>query len=155
MRRTVEGMSFAHDITAEELEEWEQWYLPPPALPKSCLVLDVGARDGDTAFFYIRHGYLNLRLVEPSPTYHADLAKNVSILENTYGANIDMKRRPFEPRDLEGASFAKFDCEGCEYEVDLNNLRIPWAAEVHKRAKPDRNGVYPYVTAIGYRRKEI
>ena len=153
-RWSVDGMSFAHEITQEELEEWEQWYLPPSGMPKDSLILDVGARDGDTALFYVKHGYLNLRLVEPSPVHRHDLSKNAIILERKYGAKIEIRGRPFERKDLEGASFAKFDCEGCEYEIDLPSLAIPWAAEVHKKIKPDRNGVYPYVTAMGYRRSE-
>ena len=147
-------MHFAYEISQAELAEWEKWYLPPPSVSKdNDLILDVGARDGDTALFYLEHGYRRLRLIEPNLIYVDDLMANVREMGAQFNADIEVRFRPFKKEeDLLGVAFAKFDCEGCEAEAGLNTLTIPWAAELHEKNKPDEKGVYPYVAFTGYAR---
>lgn len=146
-----DGMRFAFETGPDEFKEWEEWYLPPASVPKNALILDVGARDGDTALFYAQHGYTNMRLVEANPIHFDGLGKNAALLASRFGARFDIVCRPFQKEDLEGVAFAKFDCEGCEYDINLEGLTIPYVAEMHsKKGK----GLNPYTTAIGFKRRE-
>ncbi len=132
-----------------ELKEWLEWYLPPASVPKDALILDVGARDGDSVFFYIQHGYSHFRLIEPNPDYYDDLDANTKEFERI-GARVEIRKKAFTPNDLNGVAFAKFDCEGCEREIDFSLLKIPWVKENHAYAESDMNGIYPYVKALGW-----
>jgi len=124
------------------------YYQPPEGFDG--LIVDVGARDGDTAIIFARKGYKRMRLIEPDPNCWNLLEHNAKVLRKRYGCEIEILKRRFEMQDLEGAGFIKFDCEGCEHELDLRSLKIPWVAEMHIFSKPDANGRYDFVRAIGY-----
>jgi hypothetical protein len=139
-------------ISPWELGEWMKHYIPPPSVSKDALIVDVGARDADSAIFYAICGYHNLRLVEPNPIYHKSLQNNVAKL-TTMGVKIDLHLHPFNPACcLQGAAFVKFDCEGCEAEAHLDTLTIPWVAEMHNTPKKNAQGIYEYSGTSGYRK---
>jgi hypothetical protein len=129
--------------------EWEEYYLPKK-LGEHDLILDVGALEGDSAVFYFFHGYDNLRLVEPCADYWPILDHNAQKLRDM-GAKVKVLHRRFMQEDLNGAAFVKFDCEGCEYEMDFSKLTIPWVAEMHVQKPPLEGGRYDWSDAIGYR----
>ena len=146
-------MHFDEKADQLELREWDIWYTPPPDMPKDALILDVGGRDGDSCLFYVLRGYTNIRVIEPNPVYFEWLDNNTREMKEMFPAvNIEVRKKPFTKSDLKGVAFAKFDCEGCEQEADLESLPMPWSAEVHVPNKPDANGFYPYVDVVGYRR---
>ncbi|MDG7043536.1 MAG: hypothetical protein JRM98_05415 [Nitrososphaerota archaeon] len=138
------------DGLAVEARDWKRYYLPPPSVRKDGLVVDIGARDGDTAFFFCFHGYRNLRLVEYDASLIPALKHNVDILRRAYGASIEIRNKPFGLEDLQGAAFLKLDCEGCEYDVDWRSSGIPYGMEVHvPRGTPLAPG---QSNALGYER---
>ena len=145
-------LDFAYDMPIET-EEWTEWYTPPPFVKPDDLIVDVGARDGDTLFFYARLGFKNFRAIEPKPECQARLRHNVAELARFYGVKVEVRQKCFTPEDLEGARFVKFDCEGCEWEMNLVDLKIPAVAELHPSPKKDNRGIYiSSVKAAGYRK---
>ena len=142
---------FYNKTTPEELKEWDEWYVPPNSVGKHDLILDVGARDGDSALFYWNKGYTNMRLVEPDPQYWENLDNNVEILRG-YGATIEVRKKRFMLDDLEGVAFVKLDCEGCEHEHDYKNWGIPYVVEEHVYNNTGIGDVYPYIKALGYKK---
>jgi hypothetical protein len=133
-----------------EAQDWKRYYLPPPSVPKDGLIVDIGARDGDTAFFFCFNGYRNLRLVEYDKEIISVLKHNADILERAYGAHIEIRNKAFGPEDLIGAAFIKLDCEGCEYDVDFRSAGIPYGMELHvPRGTPLLPG---QSNALGYER---
>ena len=145
-------MKFSGLNTDAEFQEWEKYYLPPASVPKHALILDVGARDGDSALFYVNHGYTNLRLIEPNPEYWPNLLANAEELR--LRADIEVRQKRFTLDDLDGVAFVKMDCEGCEQEYDYKNFGIPYAVETHETSKPSSAGIYNYVQRIGYERSD-
>jgi hypothetical protein len=141
--------SVGYQSDNNDKENWEKYYLPNNRIRKDALIVDIGAREGDTALFFAIHGYTNLLLIEPNRNYWGKLERNVNQLRQL-GIKISIKHGVFEKKDLENAEFAKFNCEGCEYELDLDSLTIAWVAEFHERAKSVR-GTYSYSKVIGYR----
>lgn len=141
---------------AEEWLEWEREYLPPPGVGSHDLIVDVGAREGDTLAFYIWHGFRAFRLIEPEPKYVAALQRNIATLNGVGGIGycyIETLAEPFRMAHLEGASFVKFDCEGCEAAIDLDALTIPWVAEMHDMQRPSFEALgSTYRHSLGYRR---
>lgn len=136
-----------------EFNDWEAWYVPPPSVPKDGLIVDIGARDGDTLLFWAEHGYKRFRLIEPNPKHFERLLENIDEIKRIYDVDVEAHEKTFDQSDLEGADFIKFDCEGCEYELVLDNLKVPWVAEMHEYQRPDEHGIYSnYVHATKYRR---
>jgi len=136
-----------------EVQDWFEFYTPPWKVPEDSLIVDVGARTGDSAAFFLALGYTNLRLVEPRlDLYQTDLEHNVEVLRSM-GCKIDLHLHPFKSDCcLNGAAFAKFDCEGCETEVDFSHMTIPWSAEIHFPLKKLEHGIFEYMPCIGYHR---
>lgn len=141
---------FKVELTVNDVAEWIREYLPP-YMKDDSLIVDVGAREGDTAVFFYMLGYRNLRLIEPSARYKENLIHNSEILR-MFGCKVEVITESFRPEHLSGAAFVKFDCEGCEYEIDLDKIKIPWVAEMHDKLPADESGVYEYSHARGYRR---
>ena len=136
-----------------EMNDWQKYYPPPSSVPKDGLIVDVGARDGDTLLFYAQLGFRNFRLIEPNPDFIPRLLENIKAIKKVYDVEIEVRWKCFELSDLEGAAFAKFDCEGCEYEFDLASLTIPWVAEMHEKQEPDIWGIYSSsIRSTEYRR---
>lgn len=150
MREREKKMIFSHLMNKDVWAEMEEWYVPPKWIKKTDLILDVGARDGDSALFFITHGFTNLRLIEPQPDYFRNLSDNIDEFR-AWGITIDWKYRAFRIEDLSGAAFAKFDCEGCETEIDLDKIGIPYIAELHVKNEPGELGIYQYAREVGYK----
>jgi hypothetical protein len=152
-------MRFRYVVTKQEYKEWSYWYHPPPRIKPDDLILDVGARDGDTAFWFFGWGYRNLRLVEPNPDNFNGITgflfENCRELMDK-GCKIEIRTKPFDLSDLDGVSFAKFDCEGCETAFDVKSefkkRGIAWVMETHEPNNPDECGVYDYVMYAGYQK---
>ena len=123
--------------------------MPPPNLRPFDLIVDIGAREGDTCLWYFALGYRKFRLVEPNAKYFPNLYENTKELERL-GCIIELKTEPFKPEHLDGAKFVKFDCEGCEYLINVFELSVPFVVEFHEKTKPNEKGIYNYVKAIGY-----
>ena len=132
-------------------KEFKREYSPPPSVPKDALLVDVGARDGDSAIYFFLLGYHNLRLVEPDPDTWGRLVHNADELSRR-GCDVEVFMEPFRTEHLNGAAFVKFDCEGCERSVDFSSLHVPWIAEFHAHNQPDADGVFPYTKSLGVRR---
>lgn len=146
------GMKFCNGSLygmSHEWGDWERWYLPPKSVHRWDLILDVGARDGDTAWFYVQHGYRNLRLVEPDPRRWPSLEANAKALSKHYHAYIEVRKKPFSADDLEGVKFVKGDCEGCPLEGMLKELKVPYGAELHNPGM-QVNGIYVNKKSVGY-----
>ena len=144
-------------LEQRDIGDWKgyEWaYLPREhqAIPKDALILDVGGEEGDTAVFFFEHGYTNLRVVEPYTPYHEHLIHNVEILRSL-GCKVDLRLEPFKPEHVEGVSFIKIDCEGCEWHplFNLVNCGIPWGGELHMKGAPFRPGseANDYYCSIG------
>lgn len=136
------------------LKAWKEFrreYRFPASLRKDALLVDVGARDGDSAIWWALQGHTHLRLVEPDPGVCRRLQHNAAQLRRR-GCQVEVCAEPFRLEHLEGAAAVKFDCEGCEREVDFASLRIPWITEFHEAVAPSKDGMYPYVRAIGVHR---
>jgi hypothetical protein len=146
-----EGFIFCNESKDGLSNEWGVWkkYLPPRSIARDALILDVGARDGDTALFYCLNGFRNLRLVEPNQAHHHMLDNNVRLLRKRFDARIEVRKTPFDRDDLNGVKFVKFDCEGCESEIDLDRLNIPYVAELHVKGTPNSEGIYDYISSRG------
>lgn len=153
-RKIPKGLHFSDESRSAfyiDGREWAKNYLPPDSVSKDALIVDVGARDGDSALFYLSHGYTNLRLVEADAKYWPGLHHNEEIFRSIFHPRIELVLAPFTLDCLDGAAFVKFDCEGCQGDI-LDSLEIPWVAEMHVPNRPDKDGVFPYVKATGYRR---
>lgn len=145
-------LDFQYDLP-EETTEWADWYTPPAFIKPNDLIVDIGARDGDTLFFWARRGFKNFRAVEPKPECQERLRRNVAELTRFYGVKVEIRQKCFTNEDLEGARFVKFDCEGCEWELPLQELTVPAVAELHPNPKKDARGIYiSSIKASGYAR---
>ena len=144
---------------SRDMGDWKgyEWaYLPPKVVPPispDALILDVGGEEGDTAIFFFEHGYTNLRVIEPYPPYRERLHHNVDILRSL-GCKIELYLETFDPKKhLEGVSFIKIDCEGCEWHplFNLVNCGISWGGELHMKGAPIRPGseANDYYCSIG------
>lgn len=136
------------------INEWSVWkkeYMPPRQTYGTELLVDVGARDGDSAIFYFFQGFRNFRLIEPDPRLGILLLENADVMRKL-GSKVEVIPSRFLPRHLDRAAFVKFDCEGCEYEVDLPSLKVPYVAEIHEKTVPNETGRYEYIRPIGYKR---
>ena len=134
-----------------EWQDWVLYYTPPSSVGFDDLIVNVGARDGDSAKFFIDLGYRNLRLVEPNSYHWDDLKHNVEIWRSM-GITIDLRLEPFKKEHLDGAKFAEIDCEGCEWEIgDFYALPFPCVIELHGKHPPDAQGIYSYLHEVyGY-----
>ena len=132
-------------------KEFKREYSPPPSVPKDALLVDVGARDGDSAIYFWSLGYTRMRLVEPDPETWGRLVHNADELSRR-GCDVEVFLEPFHLEHLKGAAFVKLDCEGCEGSVDFSSLHVPWVAEFHTSNQPDAAGVFPYTESLGVRR---
>lgn len=145
-------------VDQRDMGEWatfEATYLPPksPEIAKTDLILDVGGEEGDTAIFFFEHGYTNLRVVEPYTPYHKNLIDNINIIR-ALGCKVELYLEPFRPEHLEGVSFIKIDCEGCEWHPAFNLAGggIPWGGELHMKGATLRPGseANDYYISIGH-----
>jgi SAM-dependent methyltransferase len=105
----------AHALTT--LIDWRNWckyYLPPTSLRRDDLILDAGAGEGETLFFYYRLGFRNFRAVEPDKQMIRLLSQNITKMP---GIHVEIINDCLKPEHLVHVSFAKVDCEGGEKEL--------------------------------------
>jgi hypothetical protein len=122
---------YAGLIATEWSSLWEKYYLPPRSIAHDGLIVDIGAGEGETAIFYMKHGYTNFRLVEVEPASLPFLSFNVEILRR-HGCRVDVKYRSAKNEDMVSASFIKMDCEGCEMGLIADYPKdVPSVIEVH------------------------
>lgn len=129
LRQKFDGASFSEHtwcLILNEYAVWKQHYLPTAPIPKDAHVLDAGAGEGETIFFFARHGFHNFRAVECEQRKFALLQRNVKCW------NVDELNREFRIEDLNGMDYAKIDIEGGE-EALLQLVEIPCeiVVEVH------------------------
>lgn len=108
-----------------EWQEWNEFYLPIKMKGKT--ILDIGAGEGETAFFFLLNGAKKVFCVEPNIESYRILAKNEKLHKDVVAFN-----RPFELSDLKlPYDFLKMDTEG--YEESLLSVRMekPAVVEVH------------------------
>lgn len=86
------------DTLHQELSMWHRNYLPQG---EKKIVLDGGGGCGETAFFFLQHGFEKVIAIEPDPLCFENL---------TYNFRDDSRVVPIQAR----LDFLKFDVEGAE-----------------------------------------
>ena len=111
-----------------ELQVWKKHYLPRFDLSGKT-ILDVGAGNGETAYFYLSHRASKVICVESDAQAFALLQENAA--RNSW--NVECMNRSFGPDVLNlDYDFAKFDCEGCEKQLlALEKIGFPCVIETH------------------------
>ena len=123
----IQGWCFSHyriEMILHETGDWTKHYLPINLKGKT--ILDVGAGEGETARFFLRHGATKIICIEPNKEAFSYLKLNTS--KNRLVA----LNKPFELSDLNiPHDLIKMDIEGYE-EILLNvELDTPAVVEVH------------------------
>ena len=117
---------FKVDLIARESADWKRYYLPFSVKDK--VVLDVGAGEGETARFFLKHGAKKVTCIEANQKAFDNLHRN-SLEHN----NITAVFKRFSLSDLTAfpCGFLKVDIEG--YEECLLTAQLPFSAviEVH------------------------
>lgn len=104
-------------------------YLPDFSL-RGKTVLDVGAGEGETAWFFLKHGAARIICVEPNPFCLAILSKNIRA--NNWPVDVIPERFSTSLLKL-NPDFAKIDCEGGEEELlRLCRIATPMTIETHQ-----------------------
>jgi hypothetical protein len=128
------GLRFWEHTTIIDAE-WASWnlcYHPPAGVDRNALILDAGAGEGETAFFYCYNGFRNIRVVESDKKKIPLLNKNVKALEKRFQVNIEVKGEPFASVHLKDVQFMKMDIEGAESAfLDLRSVSFPFVIETH------------------------
>lgn len=119
-----------------ELVDWQKHYLPPKLDLKGKTVLDVGAGEGETAFFFLRNGAAQVTCIEVNQILAGRLRYNA-----VRHPELKVIEEPFSLRHLAlKHDFLKVDVEG--YEETLltaaKELVAPAVVEVHGLQLVDR-----------------
>jgi tRNA G37 N-methylase Trm5 len=126
---TLKFTSWYAEAFASEGQLWEKYYLPSFSL-KGLTVLDVGAGEGETAYFYFKHGARKVICVENNPLAIQFLEQNLK--DNDWNAVVIPKAFESTMLTEHKVDFMKMDGEGCEKELlKLDQLAIPSFIEVH------------------------
>jgi len=98
-------------LIAEWSDRWPKAYLPKEGIEDKT-ILDVGAGNGETAYFFFKHGARRVVCVESDAEARKILTQNIMV-NDWYALVADF---PFHPSLLKSYDydFVKFDCEGCE-----------------------------------------
>lgn len=109
-----------------ETVDWEKHYLPIDLHGK--VVLDVGAGEGETAMFFLKHGASKVVCVEACADAYANLALN----ERNHPDRLKAIGSKFQISHLDiPHDFLKMDIEGYEEVLLGIQLKTPAAVEVH------------------------
>ena len=115
---------WSSEILVKQLADWQKHYLPVSVKGKT--VLDVGAGEGETAFFFLSHGAEKVICIE------CDGEKASNLQKNSFNHNIESYFRKFNLTDLDKRfDFLKMDIEGYEEALLGVNLHAPAVIEVH------------------------
>lgn len=126
---SIQGWSFSKfriDMIKSEMSDWQRHYLPIDVNGK--IVLDVGAGEGETAMFFLKHGASKVVCIESCANAYEYLVLN----QQTHHNSIKAINSKFELNHLKiPHDFLKIDIEG--YEEILLGVKIdtPAAVEVH------------------------
>lgn len=127
--RVVLSAKYAAMVFEEWCNDWERYYLPPFSLQEK-IVLDIGSGEGETAWFYNKHGASKVICVEPNEDCVKALLENAKL--NRW--EILVLSKPFDLSMLSKLRFdyMKMDCEHCEEALlQLGSISFPCALEVH------------------------
>ncbi len=118
--------AFRVGMIKTETVDWEKHYLPIDLRGK--VVLDVGAGEGETAMFFLRHGASKVVCVESC----VDANKHLAVNERNHPGRIVAITDKFQLSQLEiPHDFLKMDIEGYEEVLLGVKLETPAAVEVH------------------------
>lgn len=119
-------------LIRSEYDLWRKHYLPKTTASRDIRILDAGAGEGETIFFFTRMGYKDFIAVDVDCLATKRLQKNLPYLQ----ANIEIRTKPFSSSDLAKVQFAKIDIEGAERELLTLKGRVPceMVVEIHGRA---------------------
>jgi hypothetical protein len=121
------------DMLLNESSEWRNVYLPIDLRDKT--VIDIGAGEGETAWFFLNHGAKHVICVEPSLKAGAFLKENAK----RHNGKISVINDVFRLEHLElQFDFLKMDIEGYEEVLLMERLRVPSVIEVHGLALRDK-----------------
>jgi len=113
------------DLAVREEPHWLKYYLPINLEGK--VVLDVGAGEGETAYFFLKHGAKQVVCIEPEPK-----AFSILLLNAKSHPQIIPIKKCFELADLDQQhDFLKVDIEGYEEILLQKSLQKPAVVEVH------------------------
>ena len=116
---------YRKDAILSETSDWYNYYLPINL--KGKVVLDIGAGEGESALFFLRHGASHVFCIECCE--HA--LKNLRLNASSF-PNITAIHKQFELKDLEmRVDFVKMDIEGYEEALLSADVKIPAVVEVH------------------------
>ena len=120
------GLHFTTNTWLNIAGEWSAWikcYTPSLPFTKDSLVLDAGAGEGETVFFFYMLGFRRFRCIELNPEKFRILETNTQVLRD---AGCELENRPFTAYDVIGVDFAKIDVEGGERELlNLSPSTLP------------------------------
>lgn len=139
------------DMIAREVADWKKRYLPLALKGKT--VLDVGAGEGETAWFFLREGADRVVCVEADSFAVANLRYNA---RRHAGVGVEVAGEAFRLEHLEVPhDFLKVDIEGYEEVLLQVKLDKPAVVEVHGLQLADKFAsagwriVNPYKTSLG------
>jgi hypothetical protein len=125
----LSGWSFSNfrvGMIKTETSDWEKHYLPVDLRGK--VVLDIGAGEGETAMFFLKHGASKVVCVESCPDAYTYLAVN----QRNHPHRITAINSKFQISQLNNPhDFLKMDIEGYEEVLLGVKLVTPAAVEVH------------------------
>ena len=127
-REYTKGWTFSKyrkDTIQSETNDWFKYYLPVDL--KGKVVLDVGAGEGESALFFLRHGASHVYCIECCDYAFQNLKLNARNC-----ARITPIHKLFDLQDLERkVDFLKMDIEGYEEVLLSADIKIPAVVEVH------------------------
>lgn len=107
-------------------QDWEQNYLPIDVKGKT--ILDIGAGEGETAYFYLQNNAKNVVCIEPKPDAFSMLIKNTL----NHQQQIEALNEPFKKTHLKiPHDLMKMDIEGYEEKLLTTTPPKPSIIEVH------------------------
>jgi tRNA G37 N-methylase Trm5 len=108
-----------------EWQNWEQNYLPINVEEKT--ILDIGAGEGETAYFYLQNNAKKVVCIEANPDAFSMLVKNALNHQQIEALNEPFKKAHLKiPHDL-----MKMDIEGYEDKLLTTTPPKPSIIEVH------------------------
>jgi hypothetical protein len=126
---SIQDWSFSQfriDMIKSETADWQKHYLPIDLQGK--VVLDVGAGEGETAMFFLRHGASKVICIEPCAEAYGYLLIN----QKSHPFRIIAINKKFDLNHLDiPHDFLKMDIEGYEEVLLGVKLNTPAAVEIH------------------------
>lgn len=105
---------FGRTTLVYEWKEWKKYYIPFDLTGKT--IIDIGAGEGETAYFFFKHGAKKVIAIECDDKRFSHLEKNAK----KFNWNIELHHKKFNPEDMmifeveTGYDLCKIDIEGYE-----------------------------------------